>query len=398
MLNSSLIFRKTSGWFSNLRRASVLTGLRTNPVIVSSHKDIYTNLALEQWLYANLKFTKSNEVATPEHNLFSTPVVLLWVDEPCVVIGRHQNPWTEATVGFLNKAGLNLARRHSGGGCVYHDDCNINISIIGPREQFEKRQDNLKFLAQFLYNSYEIKCEPNKRHDLVYSKTGAKVSGSAARLGRLNSFHHFTLLVDTDKEILHTAIRSQPQPFISSNSSQSVRSNIVNLREIRNDLTIERVLGDLAAAYSKHYGSNKKAEMFEKVTGEPEQFKSLDDLRKSLVSWDWIYGMTPRFKLEKVVNLLIKGKETPIKLIVQVERGLFKSVDIVGKGIECEGFASKFNPIIGTKFTYHDAMVNVAQLLKVDESDRIGLDKLFATYLMQMIHDCNFLPSNKQAQ
>lgn len=40
---------------------------------------------------------------------------------PSVVIGRHQNPWLEVDVQYLEEKGINLVRRYSGGGAVYHD-------------------------------------------------------------------------------------------------------------------------------------------------------------------------------------------------------------------------------------------------------------------------------------
>lgn len=92
------------------------------------------------------------------------------------------------------------------------------------------------------------------------------------------------------------------------------------------------------------------------------------------------------------------GKETAVRLIVHVNRGLFESIDILGDKVDEGSLKTKFNRLVGTKFTYHDAMVNAAQLLKVDEDstmDKVGLDKLFATYLLQMIHESNYLTPDK---
>lgn len=48
-------------------------------VFISQSHDIFTNLALEDWLYRNSDFTKHH-------------VLMLWANDPCVVVGRHQNP------------------------------------------------------------------------------------------------------------------------------------------------------------------------------------------------------------------------------------------------------------------------------------------------------------------
>lgn len=49
-------------------------------VFISQSHDIFTNLAFEDWLYRNFDFTKHH-------------VLMLWSNDPCVVVGRHQNPW-----------------------------------------------------------------------------------------------------------------------------------------------------------------------------------------------------------------------------------------------------------------------------------------------------------------
>lgn len=48
-------------------------------VFLSQSHDIFTNLALEDWLYRNFDFTTHH-------------VLMLWTNDPCVVVGRHQNP------------------------------------------------------------------------------------------------------------------------------------------------------------------------------------------------------------------------------------------------------------------------------------------------------------------
>lgn len=75
-------------------------------VFISQSNDIFTNLAIEDWIYKNTDFNKHH-------------VLLMWRNAPCVVIGRHQNPWLEANMQYLSENGIDLARRNSGGvyGC-----------------------------------------------------------------------------------------------------------------------------------------------------------------------------------------------------------------------------------------------------------------------------------------
>jgi lipoate-protein ligase A len=81
---------------------SILRG--GNRVLISTSTNVYINLALERYLAENIK-----------HQL-NTRLLLLWRNQPCVVIGRYQNPFVECDVTYLGSKGIDLARRYSGGG------------------------------------------------------------------------------------------------------------------------------------------------------------------------------------------------------------------------------------------------------------------------------------------
>lgn len=53
-------------------------------------------------------------------DLTHSDVLLLWCNSPCVVVGRHQNPWAECNHRVVEGSKVKVARRRSGGGTVYH--------------------------------------------------------------------------------------------------------------------------------------------------------------------------------------------------------------------------------------------------------------------------------------
>ena len=71
-------------------------------------------------------------------------ILFLYVNRPSIIIGRNQNPWLEVNLALLSQGrnkpeteppGLgvvDLVRRRSGGGTVFHDEGNVNWSIICP--------------------------------------------------------------------------------------------------------------------------------------------------------------------------------------------------------------------------------------------------------------------------
>lgn len=122
-------------------------------VFISQSNDIFTNLALEDWFYRHFDFTNHH-------------VLMLWSNEPCVVIGRHQNPFYETNVSNLQKMGIELARRNSGGGTVYHDRGNLNMTFFTPRERYN-RTYNLKIVTRALFREWGIKADISPRDDVV---------------------------------------------------------------------------------------------------------------------------------------------------------------------------------------------------------------------------------------
>lgn len=122
-------------------------------VFISQSSDVFSNLALEDWLYKNFDFKNHH-------------VMLLWRNDPCVVIGRHQNPWMEANIEALADRGITLARRNSGGGTVYHDKGNLNITFFTPRELYNRKK-NLQLIEKTIEREWNLDIEINKREDLI---------------------------------------------------------------------------------------------------------------------------------------------------------------------------------------------------------------------------------------
>ncbi|XP_050666755.1 lipoyltransferase 1, mitochondrial [Leptidea sinapis] len=195
----------------------------TKSVFMSQSTDIYTNLAYEDWMYRNMDFAKHH-------------VMMVWRNEPCVVIGRHQNPWLEANVPFLGEKEIALARRNSGGGTVYHDRGNLNITFFTPRERYDRKY-NLEIIKRALYRGFGIKSTINEREDIIV-RDKYKISGTAAKLGRLSAYHHCTLLVNANKADLSKALAKR-EHGIQTKATASTPSPVANLADLDNRVTVE---------------------------------------------------------------------------------------------------------------------------------------------------------------
>jgi lipoyltransferase 1 len=155
--------------------------------------DIFINLSLEDYLYRQVDFADKN-------------VLLMWINEPAVVIGRHQNPWVECNLRECERERVSVVRRNSGGGTVYHDVGNLNCSFLTSKKNYN-RSRNLRLISDVLKRHWSVESEITKREDLVLSGSGEKISGTASKLGAKNAYHHLTLLVNVNMNDMRRFIR-----------------------------------------------------------------------------------------------------------------------------------------------------------------------------------------------
>ncbi|XP_066250906.1 lipoyl amidotransferase LIPT1, mitochondrial-like [Euwallacea similis] len=247
-------------------------------VYISKSTDIFTNLALEDWLYTNRDFS--------HHHL-----LMLWRNGPCVVIGRHQNPWLESNFAALPLIGAKLARRNSGGGTVYHDLENLNLTFFTGRGQY-CRKKNLEVIARALKGAFGVEAEINKREDLCIDNS--KISGTASKLGRTNAYHHCTLLVNANKDHMSLALRNILGKRVKTNASLSVRSKIKNLKEDCDvDVSVDLVMDAVISVYlkSSHIGVE-----FVDPTDEG-LFPGVGKITETFMSDQWRFHRTPNFTI-----------------------------------------------------------------------------------------------------
>jgi len=243
-------------------------------LIVSTEKtDVYRNLALEEWLLDH----------TP-----MLPVLLLYVNKPCVVIGKNQNPWCESRLSLMKKEGVLLARRISGGGAVYHDKGNLNVSVIVPRIGYREEKQYeliLKALA-----SLNITAERLGKNSL--SVDGKKFSGQAFCHRRDRTLHHGTLLVNSDLDRLGRYLGPELDG-ITTNAIASVPSQVMNLSDANPELTMETLSAALATMFKRMYAPGSEMRWNDESILDEE----LASVVERLSSNEWKFHHTPRFEV-----------------------------------------------------------------------------------------------------
>ncbi|MAZ47998.1 MAG: hypothetical protein CME65_05510 [Halobacteriovoraceae bacterium] len=251
-------------------------------LFISPWRDPFRNLAFEDQL---LKTIRPSE-----------KYLLVYQNDPCVVMGRFQNPWREVNLEFLenNQSHLKLVRRQSGGGCVYHDLGNMCFSFIHPSRDHHK-DDNNKIILNAL-EDLGIKAKASNRSDLILEDE-RKFSGSAFKQKKDRSFHHGTLLMNSDLSLLNDILNS-PLKSLEGKGTLSNPSKVVNLAELNPSLQFQKLGGFLTSSFENFYG--KKVELGKNDFNNKEYE---DSLREE----EWIFGETPEFQVSTPdFNLKIK--------------------------------------------------------------------------------------------
>lgn len=143
--------------------------------------------AQRETAWRNLAFDEALVRAGPRR-----PTVWLWRNTSCVVLGRGQRAEREVDLPACSGAGVPVFRRGSGGGTVYHDRGNLNITLAVPTGD-----DPWEILASILLRAtHRWGLSPRLGTRGLYLG-GAKFSGFASLRAGSGALAHATLLCST---------------------------------------------------------------------------------------------------------------------------------------------------------------------------------------------------------
>lgn len=218
---------------------------------------------------------------------------LLWRNEPSIIIGRFQNTLEEINADAVRERGVNVVRRMSGGGAVYHDLGNLNFTFIlkseDPRRLDFRRMTEPVVLA---LRGFGVDAGFNSRNDLVID--GKKFSGNAQYMRKGRFLHHGTILFDSDLEVLAKVLQTEPGKY-QSKGVKSIKSRVTNVRPwLPETVTLE----DFRQAVIETMATWRPG--FRIVKAGPEVFEKAGKLAEAKYgSWEWNYGKSPEFDVRR---------------------------------------------------------------------------------------------------
>ena len=163
-------------------------------VLISRTNDVYENLEREQKLFESGEET-----------------IFLWRNDPVVVVGKFQEISKEVDVAFAAENHIAIVKRSTGGGAVYQDHGNLNLSYICSGSEKLLLQNTQKYCQEIVsyLKTIGVEAKWSGRNDLVVlDKEGKerKISGSAMKIQEDRLLFHMTLLVNTDCERMNRVL------------------------------------------------------------------------------------------------------------------------------------------------------------------------------------------------
>ena len=292
--------------------------------IKNKNTDVYFNLAMEEYIFEKFK---------------EDEVFMLWINEPSVVIGKHQNLIEELNMKYCFENNIKIARRLSGGGTVVHDFGNLNYTYI-TNTTGDTALDFKEFLKP-MYNALlnlNIDAHISPRNDFrVLEK---KICGHSQFMRKKRVLHHGCILFDSNLNNLRNALNVENKKIISK-SAKSVKSSVANLKEISK---IDYEISDFLEKLKNEI--LKTQENFEIYELTKEDILKIDKIKsEKYATKDWIYGQSP-----KCTFILDEERD----YTVEIEGGRIEKINI--------GYDNKFESLIGLYFEYEEIKNKIDEL------------------------------------
>lgn len=273
--------------------------------MISPFSSCYFNIASEEYFMSH----------------FDDDVFYLYINSPCIVVGKHQNASAEINQAYVHEHKIDVVRRQSGGGAVYHDHGNLNYGFITK----EKGQDIDEVFREFTFPILKVlqKMGANAsfsgRNDLVIDDK--KISGVAQYHSGGKVLLHGTLLFDSDLTRLAASLNADPRKF-QDKGVKSVKSRVSNIRPFLSDThTIEEFTSTIIREVLSLFPN---ASMYAYTDQDKAGIKQLAEEKYS--TWEWVYGTSPKFTYAHA----LKYEKGLLDIGLAVSSGLIERIAFYG--------------------------------------------------------------------
>ncbi|MBC1225970.1 lipoate--protein ligase [Listeria booriae] len=263
-------------------------------------KDPTINLAVEEFILTELDLDE--------------PVLLFYINQPSIIIGRNQNTIEEINTEYVAKNNIKVVRRLSGGGAVYHDEGNLNFSFI-TKDDGDSFHNFAKFTQPIVeaLKKQGVNAELKGRNDLLID--GFKVSGNAQFATKGKMFSHGTLMLDLNLDNVVASLKVRKDK-IESKGIKSVRSRVANISEFMEQKMTTEEFRDLLLLDLFDVENVKDVKEYVLTEADWEKIHAISEKRYN--NWDWNYGKSPKFNLERTKRFPVGGIDVRLDVVKSV--------------------------------------------------------------------------------
>ncbi|MRT93838.1 lipoate--protein ligase [Ancylomarina sp. 16SWW S1-10-2] len=270
--------------------------------------------------------------ATEEYFLknFEENFYMLYRNKAAVIIGKHQNALAEINLDKCEDEGIEIVRRLSGGGTVFHDDGNLNYCFIsngtkGELINFKKYSQPVIDVLQ----SLNVDAKFEGKSDLTIA--GMKFSGNASHIYRSKVLQHGTMLFSSDLNRLNSLLKVNPLKF-TDRGVRSIRSRVTNICDhLSSPLSIEELQTKIVDHLQETFPGIKAYEL-----KEADREAILKLMEEKYLKWEWNFGYSPKYKIERLLSFA-NGNILEVEL--DIEKGRIVRAEILGNCIKKESIA-----------------------------------------------------------
>ncbi|KAI4453092.1 disulfide oxidoreductase [Holotrichia oblita] len=252
-------------------------------------------------------------------NRLDVPSFMLWRNDNAVIVGKNQNTAQEINADYVRENSINVIRRLSGGGAVYHDLENLNFTFIFP-DNGDDMADYFKRFTAPLVGTLEllgVKARLSGRNDVEVD--GRKISGNSQYISNGKVLHHGTVLINSNIEKIRGALNPDKQK-IQSKAIKSVSSRVANIKEFV-DITVL----EFKELFEKHiYGSYGDVRRYELTCEDIEAVNKL--VSEKYGTWEWNYGYSPKYDYTHSARFPGGG----VEININVSGGIITAAHISG--------------------------------------------------------------------
>ncbi|HKM76519.1 MAG TPA: biotin/lipoate A/B protein ligase family protein [Candidatus Bathyarchaeia archaeon] len=193
----------------------------------------------------------------------------------------------EADTNLCKKHGIAIVRRFTGGGAVYHDEGNLNFTILNRRQNESLatlHEINSSYIITALKNmGLQSECAaPNSVH-----LDGRKISGAACALNSHYALWHASVLVSTNTTILRQVL-SPSREAIQSKFVRSKWRPVTTLNEhLSKPVNVEEFSLQLTRSIRQLTGGDIEPGRLSET--EEEMSRALYDRKYGTTLWN-LYG------------------------------------------------------------------------------------------------------------